>query len=538
MTEKNSRPETMRTTDSGPKSGAWARNLADAAPVGAYVGEIDERECRWSVLHGRDRFRVFVQDGTTSITAKVGMDEYDFIRIAPEGITLRTWHAGCFPVFYRAVPEGVRISNHPHLLFHPGETVEVKAEVVAQRIVDHHRHVYNPFTTVEYLEDSTEYRLQRGEFVRSRSLFAPIPEASWGRVRDALLRRFHAYVEEGRPIAVPLSGGYDSRLILACLRGVAGASRGEVRIHTWHQCGSDAERKIAAQAAEQCRVPISYLGHNDLPERISIVSRDPDFILQASLEKPSIQRWSVHIELMRERQGGNVRIVGLAADLLKGQYYRQIEDLDRGALRVFALNRARFKAGLSHLDLERCEDFWRPFLRSTLERSREVYDCRTSRLDFVYYHAHVCNGLGNRSRYFSEQFDIDFPVYDWEFMNLAFSLPRSEKEAGMISRKLIAEVDEELARLPYISTSTTNMGPMPNLCRRAIARISRKIRPRIKGRKDKGDLVDHEPGSALTAALKTAAGSAHPLISQAGTIIAYNYFSTLEQRFGIGYRLV
>ena len=50
--------------------------------------------------------------------------------------------------------------------------------------------------------------------------------------------------------------------------------------------------------------------------------------------------------------------------------------------------------------------------------------------------------------------------------------------------------------------------------------------------------MDHEPGSALTAALKTAAGSAHPLISQAGTIIAYNYFSTLEQRFGIGYRLV
>ena len=57
-------------------------------------------------------------------------------------------------------------------------------------------------------------------------------------------------------------------------------------------------------------------------------------------------------------------------------------------------------------------------------------------------------------------------------------------------------------------------------------------------RKDKGNLVGHEPGSALTAALKTTAGLAHPLIRQSDTIIAYNYFSTLEQRLGIGYRLV
>ena len=50
--------------------------------------------------------------------------------------------------------------------------------------------------------------------------------------------------------------------------------------------------------------------------------------------------------------------------------------------------------------------------------------------------------------------------------------------------------------------------------------------------------MDHEPGSALTTALKTDAQSAHPLIRQSSKIIAYNYFSTLEQRLGIGYRLV
>lgn len=245
---------------------------------------------------------------------------------------------------------------------------------------------------------------------------------------------------------------------------------------------------------------------------------------------------------MRERQGGDVQVIGLASDLLKGQFYRQIEDLEHGTLRVFAPIKDRFRAGLSHLGLERCEDFHTPLLHSTLERSGEVYDSRTSRLDFVFYHVHVCNGLGNRSCYFSEKFDARFPIYDKEFMNLAFSLPRSEKEAGMISRKPIAEVDEELSRLPYLSTSTSNMGPKPNPYRRAAALISQKIRRRRrinrKGRKDRGALVEHPPGSALTAALEAASRSTHPLISQADAIIAYNYFSTLEQRLGIGYRLV
>jgi len=179
------------------------------APSGAYVLEISEQYRRVEFLHGSERFRHVVHGTTTtSIMTKVGVDEYEFIKIALDGIIVRTWHAGCFPVFYRSVPEGVRLSNHPHLLFRSGETVTVKAQVVAQRISAQSLQVYNPFVTIGYLRDSMEYRLRRTGFARVRSCFVQDPEASYERLREALLHRFRLYVYGGRPIAVPLSGGY------------------------------------------------------------------------------------------------------------------------------------------------------------------------------------------------------------------------------------------------------------------------------------------------------------------------------------------
>ena len=482
-----------------------------------------------------------MQGKTTTITAKVGIDEYEFIKIAPDGITLRTWHAGCFPVFYRTVPDGVRLSNHPHLLFHSGEAVTVKAQVVAQRISARARQVYNPFVTVDHLEDSAEYRLRGNRFVPARSCFVHDPYASYERIRDALLRRFSAYAREGCPIAIPLSGGYDCRLILVCMQAVA--INEHIRLHAYHEYKSDIERELAVHVAERCRAPISHFGRDDLPEQVQTISRDPEFILSAGLNRSTTLRWSMHIARMREQQGDDVRVIGLnGAEPHKGLYYRQIENLERDTLRVFAPGGSHLQAGLSHLGLERCEDFYTPFLRSILEQSAEMYDCKTSRLDFVFYHVHLVNNNGNRFRYYFDRFDNRYPTCDPEFMNLVFSLPRSQKEAASIPKKMIADLNKEVASLPYISANAHRMTPRPNLYERIVSRVSRTVRPvpppPVKGRTAKGALVDDQPESALTAALKSAARSTHPLIGQADAIIAYNYFSTLEQRLGIGFHLV
>ena len=332
-------------------------------PAGAYVLELNLRDRSAKLLCGSERFRYAEEETTTTIWAKVGIDEYEFIKIAPDRIALRTWHAGCFPVFYRTFPDGVRLSNHPHLLFRPGESVMVKAQVVAQRITAQARQVYNPFATIGHLEDSSEYRLRDREFVRDRSCFVQDPHASYERVRDVLLRRIHAYAREDRPISVPLSGGYDSRLILVCMR--AAASNERTRLRGYHVFKSDDERDLAIQVAAQCRTPISHFGRDDLPEHVRSISRDPEFILSAGLNRSTTPRWSMYIARMRERQGDDVRVIGVnGAEPHKGLYYRQIEDLELDTLRVFSSTGARLQAGLNHLGLNECEDFYTPFLRS------------------------------------------------------------------------------------------------------------------------------------------------------------------------------
>ena len=483
----------------------------DLAPEGAYVLDLDEGGWRFHIRG--ERFREVMQEDTTSLMAKVGLDEYEFIRAAPDGTTLRTWHAGCFPVFYRASASGVRLSNHPHLLFRPGETVEVKAQLVAQQISAQGFQVYDPFTTVEHLEDSAEYLLRRSGFVRSCASFVHDPEASFERVRSALLRRYRAYVEEGRPIAIPLSAGYDSRLTLACLRHVAG---GPDRLHAWHYLTSTPERKIAMQVAEHVRTPFSLLDRDNLLERIASFCRDPEYIVQARLARPNNQFQSVHVPRMRNRQGEDALIVGFSgSEAHMGLLYRQVEALEPDLLRVFPPGGQRFDTGLSHLGRSACEDFFTPFLRSTIKHSAEVYDSRTSRLDFVYYHARVCSHMGNRSRYFSERFDARHPRLDPDFLNLVFSLPPSHKEAGAIPRRLIAELDEDLARIPYLASASGRMQSRPRLPRRIAAsiyrmRLANKRKGKTRGRKTKGVLSDSLPASVLTAALRDAAARPIP----------------------------
>ena len=248
---------------------------------------------------------------------------------------------------------------------------------------------------------------------------------------------------------------------------------------------------------------------------------------------------------MRARQGEDAIVVGFSGgEAHKGLLYRQVEDLEPDLLQAFPSGGPRFDTGLSHLGRTGCEDFFSPFLRSLVERSAEVYDSKPSRLDFVYYHARLCSHQGNRSRYFSDRFDARHPRIDLDFLNLVFSLPSSCKEAAMIPRRLIMELDEGLARIPYLSSSGGRMQSRPGPVRRFATSIYRlrfankRRKGKLRGRKTKGVLVDHAPGSALTAALRDAAGSTHPHISQAGAIIAHNYFSLLEQRLGIDYRLV
>ena len=511
-------------------------------PPRSYLLVIDEARGTVAFLHGDDRFDFGRRGTDTVIATTVGIDTVDFITIdtATNAIAVRTHSAGLFPVFYRAIAGRMRLSNHPHLLLVPGEQVEVKVQILAHQLLGSERKLYSPFAAVERLQDNAEYALSGGAFVLSRSRFSQVETPSYERLRDRLLQRYRDYVAEGCPIAVLLSGGYDSRLALILARHAREEAGGQGDLVTaWHEHKNEAEQDIALRVASSVGVPLDISQRTDSPAFIRALSREPGFVYAIGLHRTNILRWTRHIRRIREVQGDAVRIIGLSGgEPHKGQYYRQVDDLDSDLVRLFGGGGLRERAVVSQFHGGRYENFLSQSVAALVGQARQIYEQKSSRVDFVYYHEHMVEENGGRNRYFADELDIVFPNYDEDFMNEAFSIPQSQKEDFSLVKRLMNEFDTEAAGLPYLSGGSGRLKSKPTTFGRMKARILRLLyTPPAKGG-TAGAVIEHEPASALTASLAIATRAGHPLIKTGDANIAYNYFAMLERDLKVGFSLV
>ena len=512
-----------------------------ARPPRSYLLEIDEARGTISFLHGAERFTCDRRGADIVIATTVGIDTVDFIAIdtATNAIAVRTHSAGLFPIFHRIIAGRMRLSNHPHLLLVPGEQVEVKAQIVAHQLAGSERKLYSPFAAVQRLQDNAEYALSGGAFVLSRSRFSQVETPSYERLRDRLLQRYRDYVAEGCPIAVLLSGGYDSRLnLILALHACKEAGGSEGLIRTYYE--GIKERDISSRVAASVGVPLEVFFRTDSPAFIRLLSQEPHFVYGVGLHRTNLLRWTGHIRRIRELQGDAVRVIGLSGgEPHKGQYYRQVEDMDRDLVRIFGGGDSRERAVALQFHAGRYENFLAQSVQSLTRQAKDIYKHKASRIDFVYYHEHMGEENGGRNRYFSDEFGIDFPNYNEGFMNEVFSVSQSEKENYALVKRLTIEVSSEAAVVPYISGGYGRLKPKPTVGARIENRLKRLLYPpRAKMPEAVGTVIEHEPASALTEALAVATRAGHPLIRVGDTNIAYNYFAMLERDLGVGFSLV
>jgi hypothetical protein len=423
----------------------------------------------------------------------------------------------------------VRLSENPHELLEEGEIVRVWAQVIVGRLMGAHKQIYSPFVDIEKLEDSSIYRVTDSDVTLTGSAFSFDKDASYDAVRAYWLDQFRSYAADGAPFAIPLSGGYDSRLNLASALSVASKDR----ITAYHEFKDETEASIARRVAEAFGVALTIVQRDDHLQASRALSAKTDFVLRSGLTRENIRRWSLHLSKIREDLGPNTAIVGLGAEPHKGKHYNQIAKIEEAG-EVFTIDARREAAVAEALDLNprAYRNVHADYVAELAERSRSIYDDTTSQIDFVHYHAFVAGSYGNRSRFFSEFHDVRFPQFGREFLNLVFSLPRDQKEGFAIVKRLLSELGGPAKDIPYLSGNAGSVGKRPGFATKLKSKWREFTTPPKPPRHDIS-LTDRRPQSTITAAILRAVENPSPAISRTDAVCVYNYLTLLEAKYNV-----
>jgi hypothetical protein len=447
---------------------------------------------------------------------------------------LLTGHGGIKPTYVRRVGGKVRVAEQPHELMEPGEIVRIWGQVIVGRLMGAHKQIYSPFVDIEKLEDSSVYRVTDSDVTLTGSAFSFDKHASYDAIRAYWLAQFRSYAADDAPFAIPLSGGYDSRLNLASALDVASKDR----VTAYHEFKDETEASIARRVAEAFGVSLTIVQRDDHTQASRALSGKTDFVLRSGLNRENIRRWSFHLSKMRDTLGPNTAIVGLGAEPHKGKHYNQIARIEEaGTVFTIDAKREASVAELLGLNPRAYRNLHADYVAELIERSRTIYDDTASQIDFVHYHAFVVGSYGNRSRFFSELHNVAFPQFGREFLNLVFSLPRDQKEGFAIVKRLLSELGGPAKDIPYLSGNAGSVGKRPGFTTKLKNKWREFTTPPKPPRYDIS-LTDRRPQSTITAAILRAIENPSPVVSRTDAICVYNYLTLLEAKYGVTFQAV
>ena len=155
---------------------------------------------------------------------------------------VRTLPANIVPLHARQAPNFVTVSPMPERLFATGEVLRFDPLSFFTKLTGRWHPFLGQFANAETLHASTDYRVGREGLVKERDRICYVSNASVNGISAYVEGLFDRLCADSRRIVIPLSGGYDSRLILACAKHQCDKSGKELAV--LHSVQSDKELRI------------------------------------------------------------------------------------------------------------------------------------------------------------------------------------------------------------------------------------------------------------------------------------------------------
>jgi len=240
---------------------------------------------------------------------------------------------------------------------------------------------------------------------------------------------------EGRPIAIPLSGGYDSRFILAWLK-MNGYSN--VFAFTYGRKGNP-DILLAEKVAKKLNTPWICLPYNDIISQLTEDSSLEDYVLYASCASsmPFFQDYPA-IKNIHERNlipFDSVIVPGHSGDFIAGSHLMPKDNVKTSLSlvnNIFGVHHSYYRVSKAEKKqvLEKIDEFFNNYPQCTLYSVKEWWDFKERQAKFIVNSCKAYQFFG---------YGIRLPFFDAELIAFFRTVPFDFK----LYKKLYNEVLED-----------------------------------------------------------------------------------------------
>lgn len=392
-------------------------------------------------------------DGASEVSIAMAPARRTLVRAQRDVATLYAGPA-YLPVYARIRAGKVSLSNVAANLVDAGETLRIRTFVLIQHLLGANYPMDGLFTDITLLEASSIYQADCSGLRRVSSALRHVPDATVDEALDDLHRDLGEMFSHDRPVAVLLSGGYDSRLNLALARKYQKVHGFPISL--WHEFKDTRELAIAQAVADNVGLPLHVKDRAAFASQAQrLASRDAYVRFHAGTYRDNLPRWHQYLDFIRQSEPGCL-IVGLGAEAHKGKYYDQV-GATAELRNAFGADRLKIRFIAKRMKLPLDDGVEDDFFTELIAHS-EAFPHLASRIDFVHYQTYVFNGYGRRCHDLAQFFSLRFPFLGESFLSRVFSLPPEAKKDFRIVKDLLAQLAPDLMDIPFTSGNQRSLG--------------------------------------------------------------------------------